>query len=230
MKSKSTPGLPQPSVSPFSNQYNTLHNLPKFEIKPISYSPIGSQLDVIRSESDTFVHTEKNGNPSVVLFNPVIERGVVRIEIKNIKLLLAVGIADESVCYGRNEFPERAGKSKIVQFWNEGWIGHMGDDRIEGNDKFLEPKSAVALELNMDFNPRTLTFFVNDKKQKNFIAYIPPAVRFWAFLWGKGASFKIKGFETHSYTMVTHREGQSIVWEYGKEWKREEKKKNCEIQ
>lgn len=31
----------------------------------------------------------------------------------------------------------------------------------------------------MDSNPRTVTFFYDDKEQENYVANIPEAVRFW---------------------------------------------------
>ncbi|KAA6368419.1 MAG: hypothetical protein EZS28_036054, partial [Streblomastix strix] len=111
-----------------------------------------------------------------------------------------------------------------------GWIGHIGDERIEGNGKFIDTKSRITLELNMQSNPRTLTYFVNDVQQKNFVVNIPPAVRIWAFLWEKGSSFQISKFESIPFTTTSHEKKPSIPWEYGKRWIKDEKKKNCSIQ
>ncbi|KAA6358550.1 MAG: hypothetical protein EZS28_045924 [Streblomastix strix] len=71
----------------------------------------------------------------------------------------------------------------------------------------------------MESNPRSLTFFNDDKEQPNFVINIPKAVRIWCFIWRQGASFKITKFEFLSTPTARHGKG-SRAWEYGKEWKR----------
>ncbi|KAA6390815.1 MAG: hypothetical protein EZS28_013660 [Streblomastix strix] len=71
--------------------------------------------------------------------------------------------------------------------------------------------------LNMDSNPRTLTCFVDDAEQKNFVSNIPSAVRFYAFISCIGDSFKITKFEKLSVPTSLHGEG-SRSWKWGKKW------------
>ncbi|KAA6377677.1 MAG: hypothetical protein EZS28_026796 [Streblomastix strix] len=127
-----------------------------------------------------------------------------------------VGIADESVRYERKEDPEARGFDKIVRYDCPGWIQHTGDF-IEGNTRF-RTEDSVALELNMDSSPRTLTFFVNDVEQPNFVINIPSAVR--AFMLFKNESFKVLKFEALSAPTALHAAG-SRFWEFGKYWKKD---------
>ncbi|KAA6354692.1 MAG: hypothetical protein EZS28_049781, partial [Streblomastix strix] len=124
----------------------------------------------VPSDEDTKVDGEtftmNNDNSTTILFDPVIKKGVMRFGVLSIEDLKAVGIADESVKYGRDENPEDKGWEKIVKYeYNFGWIEHK-DKLIEGNAKF-DDGDRVALELNMDSTPRTLTFFKNDEEQMN---------------------------------------------------------------
>ncbi|KAA6353041.1 MAG: hypothetical protein EZS28_051432, partial [Streblomastix strix] len=126
-------------------------------------------------------------------------------------------IADETVKYERRQSPEARGGEKIVGYYNIGKIDHIGD-WIEGNAKFYKTGDRVALELNMDSSPRTLTFFVNDKEQPNYATNIPVAVR--AFLWEKGVAFKVLKFEALSAPTAKHGAG-SRAWEYGTKWQQD---------
>ncbi|KAA6380559.1 MAG: hypothetical protein EZS28_023914 [Streblomastix strix] len=128
-----------------------------------------------------------------------------------------VGIEDESVRYGRNEWPSDRGWDKIVDYDCSGDIKHIGD-QIGGNSEF-DNGSRIEMEMNMESNPRSLTFFFDDKEQPNFVINIPKAVRIFCFIYYQGASFKINKFEFLSTPTARHGEG-SRAWEYGKEWKK----------
>ncbi|KAA6376193.1 MAG: putative NEK protein kinase [Streblomastix strix] len=174
-------------------------------------------LQDVEVSGDTY--TNKNGNYCTLLYNPVINKGIVKIEILGVKYLTDFGIADESVRYGRNESPYARGFTQIVYYGcGEGWIRHIGDCTW-GNSGFSVDGSRIGMELNMESNPRTLTFFKNDKEQPNFVINIPKAVRIWCYIGLKGASFKIPKFEFLSTPTARHGEG-SHAWEYGKEWKK----------
>ncbi|KAA6370173.1 MAG: hypothetical protein EZS28_034301 [Streblomastix strix] len=182
-------------------------------------SPVESRcLQDVEVNGDTYKHTNKNDmNHCTLLYNPVINKGIVKLEVLNVKDLTAVGIADESMRYGRNERPYARGLDKIVYYSYDGSIIHIGDDWIEGNSGFDDDGSRIGMELNMESNPRSLTFFINDKEQPIFIINIPNAVRIWCYICYRGHSFKINKFEFLSTPTARHGEG-SRAWEYGKEW------------
>ncbi|KAA6357612.1 MAG: hypothetical protein EZS28_046861, partial [Streblomastix strix] len=89
---------------------------------------------------------------------------------------------------------------------------------IEGNSGF-SGGSRIGMELNMESNPRSLTFFIDDKEQKNFVINIPKAVRIFCYILLEGASFKINKFEFLSTPTARHGEGSRAL-EYGKKWKK----------
>ncbi|KAA6359855.1 MAG: hypothetical protein EZS28_044619 [Streblomastix strix] len=95
-------------------------------------------------------------------------------------------------------------------------MSHLGD-RIE-NDEFSSG-DRVAMELDMNSMPRTLTFFVNDVEQKNYVTNIPAAVRFFALLYKQGTQFKVLKFETLSIPTAKHLKG-SRAWKWGTEWEK----------
>ncbi|KAA6394531.1 MAG: hypothetical protein EZS28_009943 [Streblomastix strix] len=162
------------------------------------------------------IFTSINDNHTTILYDPLIKKGIVRFEVYSIRSLDKIGIADDSVRYERKEDPEARGFDKIVRYDCPGWIQHSGDF-IEGNAKF-RTEDSVALELNMDSRPRTLTFFVNDEEQPNYVTNIPAAVR--AFMMFKDESFKVLKFESLPAPTAQHAAG-SRFWEFGKYWKKD---------
>ncbi|KAA6354339.1 MAG: hypothetical protein EZS28_050134, partial [Streblomastix strix] len=99
-------------------------------------APVESEvLQDVEVNGDTYTHTIENGNDCTLLFDPVINKGIVKLEVLRVELLDGLGIADESVRYGRNERPGVRDRDKIVYHSCSGIILHIGD-RIEGNSGF----------------------------------------------------------------------------------------------
>ncbi|KAA6360460.1 MAG: hypothetical protein EZS28_044013, partial [Streblomastix strix] len=92
-------------------------------------------LQDVKVNGDTY--TNKNGHHCTLLYNPVINKGIVKFEFLNVKDLEGVGIADESVRYGRDEGPQERGKDKIVYYDWTGDFFHIGDP-IWGNSNFSD--------------------------------------------------------------------------------------------
>ncbi|KAA6381315.1 MAG: hypothetical protein EZS28_023159 [Streblomastix strix] len=111
-----------------------------------------------------------------------------------------------------------AQKGDVIETeWSlSGRIEHISKEVSFGNEDYNKERNHVALNLNMDSNPGTLTFFYNDVKQRNYIINIPPAVRFWAYLWNHGSSFKMNKFERLSEATAKHLEGKSQALTWGK--------------
>ncbi|KAA6368425.1 MAG: hypothetical protein EZS28_036047 [Streblomastix strix] len=161
-------------------------------INPIEVTLHIPSDDDVETTEDSITNTSLN--VSTILFDPAFTTGIHRLELLNIKALWGVGIADESVIYNQNESPAARGQDKIVYYKWEC--------------------------LNMDSDPRTLTFFVNGEEQKYFVSNVPDSVRFWAYILDKGASFKILKFESLSSPKAQHEESRALKW--GKEWIKDE--------
>ncbi|KAA6403346.1 MAG: putative Serine/threonine-protein kinase Nek3 [Streblomastix strix] len=206
-------GIQQPETS-FSIERSRRQMASVFQtLSPILFSPILPGLNDVTFQDN--LYTNVSDNHSTVLFNPVIRSGIVRMEILNVADLLAVGIADESVQYDQNEYPESGGKHKRIYFRYDGSLTHISS-YLQGNDEFGHSGCRVTMELNMDTNPRSLTFFINDVEQKNYLTNIPAAVRFYAFLLYKGEQFKVLKFDHLSSPAATHRESHAYSW--GNSW------------
>ncbi|KAA6392317.1 MAG: hypothetical protein EZS28_012157 [Streblomastix strix] len=178
-----------------------------------------SEEDVL-VEGETFTHTRDNYHGCTILFNPLINSGIYRFEVSNEHRFTSIGIADDSLPFGQDEVPSKYGWTNVVEYMNDGGMHHIGnlDGWIKGNDPFNKPGDRVALELDMDSSPRTLTFFVNDVEQKNYLTNIPAAVNFYGYIFDFGASFKVVKFKRLAKITSTHG-FLSKKWEWGKEWK-----------
>ncbi|KAA6387706.1 MAG: putative STE family protein kinase [Streblomastix strix] len=174
-------------------------------------------LNDVQIVGDTYTHTEANSNRCTILFDPIISSGITHVEVFRVKNLQRIGITREPVRFSRNEEPDPRGLDKMVIFSCGGWIQHIGADWIKGNSVFIDGQR-LGMEINMESNPRSLTFFIDDKEQPSFIINIPNAVRIWCYLYEKGASFKITKFEFLSTPTASHGKGSRAL-EWGKEWK-----------
>ncbi|KAA6401640.1 MAG: hypothetical protein EZS28_002833 [Streblomastix strix] len=114
----------------------------------ISYTPQIPHTDDVETNENTFIHSKENDNQVTILFDPVIRRGIIRMEVLNVKDLQGVGIADDSVHYGQDERPSSVGWNKIVYYYWNGNIHHIGDE-IEGNSDFDDPGHRITLEMTV---------------------------------------------------------------------------------
>ncbi|KAA6382905.1 MAG: hypothetical protein EZS28_021566, partial [Streblomastix strix] len=191
----------------------------------IHYTPKLPNPDCVKVKGHRFTAIEENA--STILFDPVIKKGITRFEVLNVSYLLSAGIADESLSFVGDVYPSKLDVSKIVDYsYYEGNLQHIGD-WIKGNEG-LEEGDRIAMELNMESSPRTLTFFVNDKEQPNYVSNVPDAVRFFAYIAVEDSLFKILKFEEIPEPTAKH-ESESRSLEYGTEWKNEQKE-DCTIQ
>ncbi|KAA6388616.1 MAG: hypothetical protein EZS28_015853, partial [Streblomastix strix] len=185
----------------------------------IPHTPLGSCLEDIKVKGETF--TLPKNKSSTIQFNPVVKKGIVRFEVRNINRLEGVGIADESIQFdGEDQFPTSLFDTLNVGYYYSGQIGHL-IAMLQINAGFENGGERIAMELNMDASPRTLTFFVNDVEQPNYITKIPAAVRFWVHIWIKDQSFEVLKFEELQAPTAKHAFG-SRAWEFGTEWDKDE--------
>ncbi|KAA6396607.1 MAG: hypothetical protein EZS28_007865 [Streblomastix strix] len=170
----------------------------------------------------------KNLGYCAVLYEPFIKNGNYRFEgfFKNSDLGFSIGIADESVVFEADDEVINIGKfkGKIVDYYNEGGLYHMSFPGLKGNGSFREGQK-VAMEVNMDTNPRKLRFFIEGVEQPLSVINIPECIRFWIGLQdGFEISFTLTQFQSLSSPspkMTT--ESKEISW--GKDWN-----KKCVIQ
>ncbi|KAA6358856.1 MAG: hypothetical protein EZS28_045617, partial [Streblomastix strix] len=142
-------------------------------------------LKDVEVSGDTYTHTKENRNNCTIVLDTIINKGIVKLEILIIKDIECIGIAEGSV----------------------GAIRHKGGF-IGGKSK-LRNGSRIGMEINIDSNPNTLTFFVNNEEQKNFVTNIPNIVRIFPImkkgsraleygkLWGNDEYQICNGTSTH---------------------------------
>ncbi|KAA6396118.1 MAG: hypothetical protein EZS28_008357 [Streblomastix strix] len=175
-----------------------------------------SVLKDVLIEGNIFTHTKENQNFAPIVFDPAISSGIYKVEIHPIEALLGIGIGYESNCFEQNEEACARGFDRIVYYDNSGLMRHIGP-YVAGNARFDSLKR-VAMEVNMDVNPRTLTFFVNDVEQKNYVTWLPPSIKFYAYFYNKGAQFKVFNFEKLAEPTAKH--GVSTKkYKFGEDWK-----------
>ncbi|KAA6403641.1 MAG: hypothetical protein EZS28_000837 [Streblomastix strix] len=186
------------------------------------FSAVDAQKDsspytaLIPSEEDTKVigetFTSTSTNHSTILFDPVVEKGIVKFEIQNVQRVHCVGIADESMRYSPGEEPGARGWEKMAEYNFEGTIGR-NFEWTDDNATF-KTDDVVTMELDMEASPRTLTFFVNGKEQPNYVSKVPAAVRFFVHLSAQDQAFKIIKFETLPEPTAKHDVDDADDWRF----------------
>ncbi|KAA6375730.1 MAG: hypothetical protein EZS28_028742, partial [Streblomastix strix] len=141
----------------------------------IPHNPIVPSLDDVKYDGEQF--TKTNDKDSTILFDPVIKSGIIYFEVLNVGKLRGLGIAEESVHYERGQEPRDAGKEKVVGYRYDGRLHHIGNF-IHGNYRITDGHH-LGMELNMDSNPRTLTYFLDGSEQNMYATNIPASVRVW---------------------------------------------------
>ncbi|KAA6384060.1 MAG: putative Serine/threonine-protein kinase Nek3 [Streblomastix strix] len=192
-----------------SNSIQTYEEIP---FGPIVHVPLLPHPDVVQIDGE--LYKIKLYQSTVVLFDPVIRKGIVKFKVDDDNHLHGIGIADESIRYDRGEEPFARGEDKVLAYFSYGCINHIGES-INGNRNFF--RENITLELNMDTDPRTLTFFIKDEEQPHFIYNIPAAVRFWTYLLASNSSFKILNFERLKTPSAQHGK-DSASWDWEEEW------------
>ncbi|KAA6322913.1 MAG: hypothetical protein EZS28_054374, partial [Streblomastix strix] len=117
-------------------------------IDPVKYTPLVPSYEDLTVVEESFIHSQMNDNCSTVLFDPVIDRRIYRLEILNVYEVVAVGISDQSVKYNQDDRPWIGGYDMIVRYDSCGWIYHISDCVLV-NEQF-DKGDRVALEVNTD--------------------------------------------------------------------------------
>ncbi|KAA6379211.1 MAG: hypothetical protein EZS28_025263 [Streblomastix strix] len=190
-------------------------------LSTITYQSIIPDPDHTIQQDNKIIRTNK-GSRSTVAFNPAITSGIVRFGgflEKHPDNRFRFGIADSSAVFGSDEGPWEGGNyKKTVSYYKDGDLTHIGDF-IKGNSPIEENKT-VAMEVNMNIRPRTLTFFYDNQEQPVSVTDIPSSIRFFIYLLDNNSSFTVTQFSNVQHSSAKGGiKGQRIV-EWGKEWKK----------
>ncbi|KAA6365757.1 MAG: hypothetical protein EZS28_038716 [Streblomastix strix] len=201
-----------PKVQLNPNKTSTQKILVMPSSKPKQISPGTTQTYEFSVENDfnNFLAVNTTMNEGIYYFEICVDNHVSTYNF-------AVGIFDASDILQFNEyFKNDENKDKIVSYTNAGFIDHF-NHKIYGNQSFRIGQR-VGAEVNLDSNPRQLTFFVDGQEQKNCVINIPRRVRFWAYLQENDTSDTRITFEKHTSSLAHGVEGQK-TWKWGKQWK-----------
>ncbi|KAA6370169.1 MAG: hypothetical protein EZS28_034305 [Streblomastix strix] len=148
------------------------------EITKLNQS-LQSDPDHVIQQENKIIRTNK-GLRSTVAFNPAITSGIVRLGgfFKDDPFdYFRIGIADSSAVFGSDEGPNKGeNDKKTVCCYKDGDLEHFGD-YIRGNSP-IELNKSVAMEVNMNIRPHTLTFFCDNQEQPVSVINIPSSIRF----------------------------------------------------
>ncbi|KAA6378399.1 MAG: hypothetical protein EZS28_026073, partial [Streblomastix strix] len=86
------------------------------------------------------------------------------------------------------------------------WINGHWNDATDERDKF-ERGMRIAMEVNMNVNPRTLRFFVEGRQIARYVTNIPPRIRFFATLVMEYDSFCVQSLHRLNQPIGKLREG-----------------------
>ncbi|KAA6384041.1 MAG: putative NEK protein kinase, partial [Streblomastix strix] len=187
------------------------------ELGPIILDAVIPDYATVQQNENKFIHTKDNEYISIIAFNPVISKGVVKFEgyfESNEGKNFAIGIADASAVFEPNQAPAQGKNlSKTLSYWKEGSL-HYLNAGVFGNSK-IEENQLIALEINMSSNPRTLHFFINGQEQPLSVSDIPSNIRFLVGLENPGISFTLTRFERIQSSSARGVEGSKVLkWGY----------------
>ncbi|KAA6370615.1 MAG: hypothetical protein EZS28_033858 [Streblomastix strix] len=190
---------------------------------PISFKAEGIIPDkqIVTQSGNKIIHSNNNVKRQTVAFNPIISEGIIRFEgfFENHSVWNFIfGVAYSSAVFGSNKWPQNdENYKKTICYWNDGNLRHIGD-WITGNSQ-IEKNKSIAMEVNMNITPRTLTFFYDNQEQPVSVANIPSQIRFWIYITDTNSSFTITRFERIQSSSAKGVSG-SKVFQWGKEWKK----------
>ncbi|KAA6401235.1 MAG: hypothetical protein EZS28_003235 [Streblomastix strix] len=154
-------------------------------------TPVESEcLKDVEVSGDTYTHTKENRNNCTILLDTIINKGVVKLEILVIKDLGGIGIAEGS-----------AGIRSLNIF------AQVFNILVE----IVLKETLYYMMMDLVLECSTLTFFVNDEEQKNFVTNIPNIVRIFCYIWVNDVSFRITKFEFLSTPTANHEKGSRAL-------------------
>ncbi|KAA6391951.1 MAG: hypothetical protein EZS28_012526 [Streblomastix strix] len=146
-------------------------------LSKIAYQSLIPNPDHSIQQQNKIIRTNEFGFSTVAL-NPIITSGIVRFggfleKHPNDKFI--IGIADSSAVFGSIEGPSYGkNKERTVRYYQDGDLGHIGD--LIKRNSLIDENKTVAMQVNMNIRPRTLTFFYDNQEQPvfSFILKTPP--------------------------------------------------------
>ncbi|KAA6384156.1 MAG: putative NEK protein kinase [Streblomastix strix] len=120
-----------------------------------------------------FAHVHAD-NFTTAIIDPPFDKGV------------CIGLIDSTFKVPSSYWPN---DNFSIMYLNNGYVQH-NNDRYAGNSKYSTEVS-VAIEVDLDANPRICSFFLAGVTQPVFSINVPRSISFFVFLFGKDSSFEI---------------------------------------
>ncbi|KAA6365177.1 MAG: hypothetical protein EZS28_039295, partial [Streblomastix strix] len=113
------------------------------------------------------------------ILEPEITKDVIRLEIiPDFIRSLYLGVVNSGTTVPKgNNINESMSTHKAAFFHNNGSVYHKGIPKA-GNNKMISNQK-VAIEVNMNSNPRTAHLFIDGKQQPVFISGLPSSIQFF---------------------------------------------------
>ncbi|KAK2959206.1 putative serine/threonine protein kinase [Blattamonas nauphoetae] len=151
--------------------------------------------------------------PLLLPFSPDIDNGVWRFDLGFVACGRQrwIGIADSSFDLPRGYDPGED-EHTVGYAGYTGGVWHNGNWTL-GNRTFTEGE-VIGCEVNMTKKPRTCTFFHSLRGQPVTVLEIPPKIRFFTYLGGKGATVEILNLRTtdHLPPLRPDPQAKKVTW------------------
>ncbi|KAA6403972.1 MAG: hypothetical protein EZS28_000498 [Streblomastix strix] len=143
---------------------------------PLSISSIPGTFTMKDNE---FTYTSTANGYKTFTNNTVITKEVYKYEIKINKIQWFIfGVKKSGLVIPNEEYPGKQPYAKDNMHFHCNGIVYQNGNGTYGNQQ-MKTDDTVAIEVNMNSNPRTAILFINNKQQPVFVSGLPESVQFY---------------------------------------------------
>ncbi|KAA6374744.1 MAG: hypothetical protein EZS28_029728 [Streblomastix strix] len=172
-----------------------------------------NEINVEQQNLNNNLHSVNPNKIHNLRIMPIQQQGVYKYEIKINKIQWFIfGVKKSGLVIPNEEYPGRLSYAKdSMIFHYNGCVCQNGNYTPENQQ--MKTDDTVAIEVNMNSNPRTAILFINNKQQPVFVSGLPESVQFYFTIFRKYDSVTaISLKQLTSHTPTTIQGAKEVKW------------------